>query len=119
MAKRVRGTGFRSTSRPGRRVPASSSGPSTRSAGATTPEAAAPSVAAAPIADPVAPAPVSRSTRGRVKVKPDSALALNATEEYAYIRQDLRRITAVAAGLVGSLIIIWFVLTTIDPLGLY
>jgi hypothetical protein len=54
-----------------------------------------------------------------VKVKPDSALAVNASTEYAYIRQDLRRIAGVAVGLFGSLVIIWFVMTSIDPLGLY
>ena len=59
------------------------------------------------------------SDLGRVKVKPDSLLAGRASDEYAYIRADLRRIAGVAIGLFASLVIVWFVLTGIDPLGLY
>lgn len=61
----------------------------------------------------------SRSTPGRVKIKPDSVLATRAADEYAYIRQDLRRITIVAASLFGVLILLWLLFTIVDPFGLY
>ncbi|MFN8620458.1 MAG: hypothetical protein U0869_12730 [Chloroflexota bacterium] len=61
----------------------------------------------------------SRSTPGRVKVKPDSLLATRAADEYVYVRADLRRITTVAAVLFGVLILLWLLFTIVDPFGLY
>jgi hypothetical protein len=71
----------------------------------------------------VAPVPAqrapSRSTPGRLKVKPDSLLAQRAQEEYVYVGQDLRRIAIVAGGLYLTLIVVWLVFTVVDPFGIY
>jgi len=76
---------------------------------ATAPAAVAPTTTRAP----------SRSTPGRVKVKPDSLLASRAADEYTYIRGDLRQIAVTAAGLFAVLIVLWLFFTIVDPLGLY
>lgn len=122
MAKRVRGSGVRSTHRPGGHAPVR--GTSARPAGARDTEAAAaaapaPSAAPAPVATAAEPVEIVRSTHGRRKVKADSVLAARASEEYVYVGQDLRRILVVAVLLFGALIGVWLVLTTVDPFGLY
>jgi hypothetical protein len=61
----------------------------------------------------------SRSTPGRIKVKPDSLLATRAKDEYVYVGQDLRHIAVVAASLFGVLIVLWLFFTIVDPFGLY
>lgn len=125
MAKRVRGSGVRSTHRPGGHAPVR--GTSARAEGSRPPEAAAGATAtAAPAPAPAAasaavaePAEIVRSTHGRRKVKADSVLAARAAEEYVYVGKDLRHILIVAVVLFAALIGIWLFLTNVDPFGIY
>jgi hypothetical protein len=142
VAKRTRGVGVRNTHRPGGQAPVRPSAAPRSSMGkAAEPPAAIPgeplkpsdanplvasAVAATASATPATPSPApaaartpSRSTPGRVKVKPDSVLATRSVNEYAYIRADLRRIAIVAASLFGVLILLWLLFTVVDPFGLY
>jgi hypothetical protein len=70
-------------------------------------------------ATPTASAAYSRSTPGRLKVKPNSLLAGKADTEYVYVRQDLRRIAIVGASLFGVLILLWLLLVVLGLSGLY
>jgi hypothetical protein len=63
--------------------------------------------------------PVSRSTRGRPKVKADSLLAARSASEYRYVGEDLRRIGVVAGSLFGILLLIWLLLVPLNVAGLY
>jgi hypothetical protein len=145
VAKRTRGVGVRNTHRPGGHPPVKpATAPRSSMGKAAEPPAAIPGEPLKPAntADPVAtavaataaagassslatpaaaPAPraPSRSTPGRVKVKPDSVLATRAVDEYVYVRSDLRRIAIVAASLFGVLILLWLLFTIVDPFGLY
>lgn len=142
VAKRTRGLGVRNTHRPGGGPPVHQ--PSTRSSmgrGAEPPAAipgeplqpteldpVSAAIASTPVAPagpstavaPAAAAPAVRTRqRGRVKVKEGSLLAERATDEYAYIRADLRQIIIVAVGLFAALIVLWLFFTVVDPLGIY
>lgn len=79
-----------------------------------------------PVAQAIASTPGTVATpavrtrqRGRIKVKEGSILAERAADEYAYIRADLRQIVIVAVGLLLALIVLWLLLTIVDPFGLY
>jgi hypothetical protein len=64
-------------------------------------------------------AAITRSTPGRVKVKPNSLLAAKAATEYVYVGQDLRRIALVGAGLFGVLLLLWLLLVVLGLSGIY
>jgi hypothetical protein len=133
MAKRVRG----STSRPGQRAPLQRSArPSTKPSGTTAKPATQTTHVAAPPPESLTDAEEARAavleaaivaeerqseaeaTRRRLRLsrgsaEPDatpratSSLAVAATEEYAYVARDMRRITIVGGALMGILVVLW------------
>ena len=132
MAKRVRG----STSRPGQRAPLQRSArPSTKPGGTTATPATQTSSLVAPPPDTLTDAEEARAaeleaaivaeerhteaeaSRRRLRLsrgsaEPDAAprtssLAVAASEEYAYVARDMRRITIVGGGLIGILLVLW------------
>ena len=136
MAKRVRG----STSRPGQRAPLQRSARSTTkptgtAADPVTPttrvvapppetltdaeEARAAELEAAIVAEErqtEAEASRRRLRLSRGTAEPASAprtssLAVAASEEYAYVARDMRRISIVGGGLIGILLILWAIAT--------
>jgi hypothetical protein len=107
MAKRARGT-----SRPGQRRPTQKSAARPVGSSSAIPAAGAVTTgdAAAAVSAPTpAPAP-ARSRRDA-----SGAFSATAVQEYAYVRSDLRRIAKVAAGLFGTMLVL-FVL--IDVTGI-
>ena len=141
MAKRIRGSGTTSAYRPGQ-APSRSSLPSTSSAPrpGTQPPAAIPGAAPAPsssdatlvieglpeqthraVAAPVATAPqaVRSHQRGHVKVKPTSALAARAAQEYVYVGEDLRQIAKVGISMLVAMIVLWLVIVVANVFGIY
>ncbi|MET0771914.1 MAG: hypothetical protein ABWZ82_02420 [Candidatus Limnocylindrales bacterium] len=140
MAKRIRGSGTTSAYRPGQ-APSRSSLPSTSSAPrpGTQPPAAIPGAAPAPsseatlvieglpeqthtaVAAPVATAPqaVRSHQRGHVKVKPTSALAARAAQEYVYVGEDLRHIAKVGITMLVLMIVLWLVIVVANVFGIY
>jgi hypothetical protein len=87
--------------------------------GVPTPAPVGTIVTASAAAAPAALRAPSRSTPGRLKVKPDSLLASRAKDEYVYVREDLRRIVIVDGGLLIALIVLWLFFTIVDPFGIY
>jgi hypothetical protein len=142
VAKRIRGSGTTSAYRPGQ-APSRSSLPSTSSAPrpGTQPPAAIPgaaprpteteatliieglpeethtAVAAPPRATPTQP--VRSHQRGHVKVKPTSALAARAAEEYVYVGEDLRHIAKVGITMLVVMIVLWLVIVVGNVFGIY
>jgi hypothetical protein len=141
VAKRIRGSGTTSAYRPGQ-APSRSSLPSSSSAPrpGTQPPAAIPGAAPRPSADAslvieglpeetrtaVATAPAARTSqpvrsrqRGHVKVKPTSALAARAAQEYVYVGEDLRQIAKVGISMLVVMIVLWLVIVVANVFGLY
>lgn len=145
MAKRIRGSGTTSAYRPGQ-TPSRSSLPSTSSSPrpGTQPPAAIPGAAPRPtaaeatlvieglpeethsaVATPAtaataAPQPVVRShQRGHVKVKPTSALAARAAQEYVYVGEDLRNIAKVGITMLVVMLALWLLIVVGNVFGLY
>ncbi len=142
VAKRTRGVTPTSAYRPGR-TPTTSKGtslPSTSSSPrpGTQPPAAIPGAAPRPtefessvvLADGATgqpdltaaglPVPTVRShQRGHVKVKPGSALAARAAQEYVYVGEDLRHILKVAVTLMVVMIALWLIIVVANVFGLY
>lgn len=70
--------------------------------------------------------PASRSTqpvrshqRGHVKVKPTSALAARAAQEYVYVGEDLRHIAKVGITMLAAMIGLWVVIVVANVFGIY
>lgn len=65
--------------------------------------------------------PPTTSARVHHKIKAGSLLATRAATEYVYVAQDLRRIVAVAALLIGGLFVLWLlvVILRVIPLPFY
>lgn len=61
----------------------------------------------------------ARTTHHRARAKPGSVLAERAATEYVYVAQDLRRITVVAALLIGILVLLWVILVVMGVSPLY
>ncbi|MFN8520014.1 MAG: hypothetical protein U0667_11640 [Chloroflexota bacterium] len=148
MAKRVRGSGTTSAYRPGQ-APAKASLPSTSSAPrpGTQPPAAIPGAAPRPsesesmlvieglpeethtaVGTPVAPTaaqttqtslPVRSHQRGHVKVKPTSALAARAAQEYVYVGEDLRHIAKVGITMLVLMVVLWLVIVAANVFHIY
>lgn len=141
MAKRVRGSGTTSAYRPGQ-TPSRSSLSSSSSAPrpGTQPPAAIPGAAPRPtaseatlvieglpeesrtaVATPTAASrqPVRGHQRGHVKVKPTSALAARAAQEYVYVGEDLRQIAKVGTVMSLVMIGIWVLIVPLNLLGIY
>jgi hypothetical protein len=57
--------------------------------------------------------------RGHVKVKPTSALAARASQEYVYVGEDLRHIAKVGITLSVVMIVLWLVVVVANVFGIY
>ena len=122
MAKRVRGTSTRPGQRPRlqRRGPVTPrlSGPVSPPSVTLTPseearaaELEAEIVSAERSADRAAP--VLRERPARREVEPrvrTGSIAVRASEEYAYVSRDVRRVTLIGGSLIAFLIVLWAVL---------
>ena len=94
-----------------------SSGRSKQRRKASTPHAVprpAPSVLSGPMSNPVEVAPVTRGSvpvaaRARASLAAARAPVLSRSEEFAYIRADLRRLLTIAAVLLVVMIVLLFV----------
>ena len=112
MSKRTRGARS-NRGRPGYRPPAqrpASKAPATpRPDGAADVELAASAQEA--VAEPAPPRP-ARSSRGAAAGTARGAglLAAKASTEYAYVNQDLRRISRFAAAILGAMVVLWLVI---------
>lgn len=141
MAKRIRGSGTTSAYRPGQ-TPNRASLPSTSSSPrpGTQPPAAIPGAAPRPsdaesmllieglpeethtaVGTPgTQPSqPVKSRQRGHVKVKPTSALAARAAQEYVYVGEDLRHIAKVGITMLATMIVLWLVIVVGNIFGIY
>jgi hypothetical protein len=143
VAKRIRGSGTSSAYRPGQ-APSRTSLPSTSSAPrpGTQPPAAIPGAAPRPteaeaslvieglpdevhtaVGSPVTAAavasPVRSHQRGHLKVKPTSALAARAAQEYVYVGEDLRHIAKVGIAMLVLMIVLWLVIVVANVFGIY
>ncbi|MBX3029379.1 MAG: hypothetical protein KF809_04420 [Chloroflexi bacterium] len=138
MAKRTRGVSSTSAYRPGRTPTAAKTAslPSTSSSPrpGTQPPAAIPGAAPRPseleasvvlTEDVTADAPTAATStvrshqRGHVKIKPGSALAARAAQEYVYVGEDLRNITKVGITLAVVMIVLWLLIVVGNVFGLY
>ena len=63
-------------------------------------------------------APPPTSTRVHHKIKAGSLLATRAATEYVYVAQDMRRIVAVAALLIGGLFVLWLLIVILKVIAL-
>jgi len=128
MAKRARG----STTRPGQRPrlqrttapkPVESTAPPPRPAGLTDDEEArAAALEAQIVAEERAAETKSKNDRDRAKRQPEpvvraGTIAVRASQEYAYVQRDVRRIVTIGGGLIALLIGFWVVVeaTGIGP----
>jgi hypothetical protein len=148
VAKRIRGSGTTSAYRPGQ-TPNKGTLASTSSAPrpGTQPPAAIPGAAprpsdaesmlvieglpeethtavGTPVAAQAAPTtqsaqPVRSHQRGHVKVKPTSALAARAAQEYVYVGEDLRHIAKVGITMLVLMIVLWLVIVVANVFGIY
>ena len=141
MAKRIRGSGTMSAHRPGQ-TPSRTSLPSTTSAPrpGTQPPAAIPGAAPRPSSSDAtlvieglpeathravaasattAAHPVHSHQRGHLKVKPTSALAARAAQEYVYVGEDLRHIAKVGITMLVVMIVLWLVIVVANVFGIY
>lgn len=130
MAKRVRG----SSSRPGQRAPlqrsattprpTSTAGAATSASAVVTPssgltadeEARAAALEAQIVADEQAAETTARRQRSRRAIESEGgvasgAIAMSASQEYAYVTRDVRRIVVIGGGLVAVLLGLWAVIT--------
>jgi hypothetical protein len=57
--------------------------------------------------------------RGHVKVKPTSALAARAAQEYVYVGEDLRHIAKVGITMLVLMIVLWLVIVVANVFGIY
>jgi hypothetical protein len=82
---------------------------------------AAPVVAGTAVAASAAAAaqPVRSHQRGHLKVKPTSALAARAAQEYVYVGEDLRHIAKVGITMLVLMIALWLVIVVADVFGIY
>lgn len=75
------------------------------------------------VGSPAAPAattqPVRSHQRGHVKVKPTSALAARAAQEYVYVGEDLRHITKVGITMLIVMIVLWLIIVVANVFGIY
>ena len=122
MAKRARGT----TSRPGQRAPlqrSAAAAPPTRTDAVVRPATLtaeettrAAELEAQILVEEKAAEETSKRNRDRARrgapepVIRAGSLAVRATEEYAYVARDIRRIATVGGSLVAILIILWVVI---------
>jgi hypothetical protein len=139
VAKRIRGTGTISAHRPGQ-TPSRTSLPSTSSAPrpGTQPPAAIPGAAPRAsesdamlvieglpeqthtvVAAPASMQPVRSRQRGHVKVKPTSALAARAAQEYVYVGEDLRQIAKVGIAMLVLMVVLWLIIVVANVFGIY
>ena len=113
MSKRTRGARS-NRGRPGYRPPAqrsASKAPATPRPVGTVDLEAAESVSEA-VAEPAAPRP-ARGSRGAATAgatRGAGLLAAKASTEYAYVNQDLRRISRFAAAILGAMVVLWLVI---------
>lgn len=126
MAKRARGSVRPGQRRPIDRRPASPAGPASpgparvepRPSGLSEAELArAAELEAQLLAEERAAEEARRRTRERSAVREvgaGGALSVRAEEEYAYVARDVKRITRVAALLLGTLLLLWIL---IDGVG--
>jgi hypothetical protein len=145
VAKRIRGSGTTSAYRPGQTPTKGTGLPATSSAPrpGTQPPAAIPGAAPRPsaaesalvieglpeqthtaVGAPVTPVttaaqPVRSHQRGHVKVKPTSALAARAAQEYVYVGEDLRHIAKVGITMLVLMIALWLLLVVFNVFGIY
>ena len=57
--------------------------------------------------------------RGHVKVKPTSALAARAAQEYVYVGEDLRQIARVGISMLVVMAVLWLVIVAANVFGIY
>lgn len=107
MAKRARGT-----SRPGQRRPTQKTAARPVASSAAVPAAAAVTTGDATAA---ASAPTAAPAPARSRRDASGTFSATAVQEYAYVRSDLRRIAKVAAGLFGTMFVLFIL---IDVTGL-
>jgi len=60
-----------------------------------------------------------RRQRGHVKVKPTSALAARAAQEYVYVGEDLRQIARVGIAMSIVMIVLWVIIVPLNIFGIY
>ncbi len=113
MSKRTRGSRS-NRGRPGYRSPAQR--PASKAPAAPRPASVAELDAAEPaleaVTEPAAPRP-ARGARGAATAgaaRGAGLLAAKASTEYAYVSQDLRRISRFAAGIIGVMVVLWLVI---------
>jgi hypothetical protein len=75
--------------------------------------------AGSPMAAAVPPQPVRSHQRGHLKVKPTSALAARAAQEYVYVGEDLRHIAKVGITMLVLMIVLWLVIVVANVFGIY
>jgi hypothetical protein len=63
--------------------------------------------------------PVRTHHRGHVKVKPTSALAARAAQEYVYVGEDLRRIARVSIAMLALMVVLWLIIVVANVFGIY
>jgi hypothetical protein len=77
------------------------------------------------VGTPVAPAtaqtsqPVRSHQRGHVKVKPTSALAARAAQEYVYVGEDLRHIAKVGITMLVLMVVLWLIIVGANIFHIY
>ena len=52
-------------------------------------------------------------------MKPTSALAARAAQEYVYVGEDLRQIAKVGIGMMLAMIVLWLTIVVADVFGIY
>ncbi len=123
MAKRARG----STTRPGQRAriqrttapkPTESTAPQTKPTGLTADEEArAAALEAQIVAEERSAETQAKQNRDRAKRVPEpvargGTIAVRASQEYAYVQRDVRRIVTIGGGLIVLLIAFWAIVET-------
>lgn len=63
--------------------------------------------------------PVRSHQRGHVKVKPTSALAARAAQEYVYVGEDLRQIAKVGILMLVVMFVLWLIIVPVNVFGIY
>lgn len=121
--------GTTSSPRPGTQPPAAIPGAAPRPSAAEAtliisglPDDTLTAVPSTPAAAAVAHAPmgaVRSHRRGHIKVKPTSALAARAAQEYVYVGEDLRHIAKVGITMFVVMIVLWLVIVVANVFGIY
>ena len=109
MAKRARGT----TTRPGQRAPMQRTGTVRPAATAATAATTAPLARPATLTDEETARAAELEAQILVRGQPAAragSLAVRASEEYAYVARDIRRIAIVGGSLIAILIGLWVVI---------